>query len=860
MDRPSPRPLPPTVPQRPADPGAPVGGGHAAATYVEPSAPEGNVPVLEPVRDADFTCERELGRGGMGAVHVARDHRLRRTVALKVLLADAPTPTELARFVREAQVTGQLAHPHIPPVHELGRTPAGRPFFAMKLVRGRSLRALLDDQRAHPRDDAIFPLSRRLEVLVKTSEAVAFAHGEGVLHRDLKPDNILVGELGEVQVMDWGLAKLLDVAETAAPGDAGHGPLARDTPAITVDGEVAGTPAYMAPEQAAGDVLALDRRTDVFALGAVLYEMLTLEAPYAAPTIYVALDLAREAAWMPVARRIRAAPRPRPPRAPRELAAIAERAMAARPEHRYPDVPAFLADLRAYLAHEPVSAHRDGLVARAAKWTQRRPHVALMLAGVLAVALVSSQLAAARARAVADALLARADRDRALAEAARAELARQAEHERAESLGELAKRNLSAESQAAIAEFHQRWNEAKARGETDEQFWRDLDRTQVARYLDAYDGLYRVYELSSGTPRAQDCFERALLRQATGDPDGAIADYDRALAIQPRFALAFHNRGLARQAKGDPDGAIADYDEALHIDPSFVLALTSRGNARRAKGDQDGAIADYDRALALDPRFVMALNNRGNARLAKGDTDRAIADYDLALAIAPRIAASFYNRGNARKAKGDIDGAIADFDQALAIQPRYADAFHNRGNARKARRDIDGAIADYDQVLAIQPRYAEAYVSRGNARLATGDYDRAIADYDQALAIQPRFARAHHQRGLARMATANTDGAIADYDQALTIEPRYIEALVNRGNARQARGDTDGAIADYDHALAVEPGFWRAAANRGLLFARCGRTPESIASLQLAWRHCGEPAERENIAALIRRLGGTPGD
>jgi hypothetical protein len=268
--------LPPLAPTPPAP------SDNATAPESTPAEPEESVP--RPPVPRRYALKKLLGQGGMGDVWLARDRRLRRLVAVKVMqerwLGNA---NAVRRFADEAQLTSQLQHPAIPPVYETSELPDGRPYFCMKVVRGRTLASILAD-RAGPQDE----LPRLLAVFEQVCQAVAYAHSKGVIHRDLKPQNVMVGAFGEVQVMDWGLAKVL---KDAAPGQgetAGASVAAsvvetdrtQQADNLTQAGAVLGTYAYMPPEQARGEVDRLDKRGDVFGLGAILCQILTGKPPY----------------------------------------------------------------------------------------------------------------------------------------------------------------------------------------------------------------------------------------------------------------------------------------------------------------------------------------------------------------------------------------------------------------------------------------------------------------------------------------------------------------------------------------------------------------------------------------------------
>jgi PAS domain S-box-containing protein len=300
-----------------------------AATAAPPTAK-----LLEPVATPSqrYAPQHIHAAGGMGRIWLARDTQLDREVALKELRPEAGDDAMLrTRFLREAQITGQLEHPGIVPVYELARHAlTGQPFYTMRFVRGRTLTEASEAFHARRRDGQAEPLElvALLSAFVAACNTIAYAHSRRVLHRDLKGDNVILGDFGEVVVLDWGLAKQLDVPEEEADG-AGTHPATWDSGGAgqTVQGDVIGTPAYMAPEQAAGRVDVIDHRTDIYGLGAILYEILTGQPPFTGSD---SLELIIKAARSEPAR-----PRELWPEVPAALEATCLRAMARDPSNRH---------------------------------------------------------------------------------------------------------------------------------------------------------------------------------------------------------------------------------------------------------------------------------------------------------------------------------------------------------------------------------------------------------------------------------------------------------------------------------------------------------------------------------------------
>ncbi|MFT5468612.1 MAG: serine/threonine protein kinase [Verrucomicrobiales bacterium] len=340
-----------------------------------------------------YRLEGEVARGGMGAIHLAEDPALRRRVAVKTMLSPQASTDELVRFIEEAQITGQLDHPGIVPVHELGVDESGKPFYSMKFVRGRDLQTILEGLRNG--DAALaeeFPLHRLLNILDRICDAVGFAHAHGVLHRDLKPANLRIGEFGEfgeVLVMDWGLAKILGKEDSQAKAEIRAVESIRGADETvdfhTLAGSVMGSPQYMAPEQASGATHELDEGADIYALGAILYEILTLRSPIdmkSGEDIIVVLE--RVAAGEITSPR---STKKRP--VPEALSKVAMKALALRRADRYANVGELQGEIDAWLGGFATEAENAGLLRQIRLFVQRNK-IASAAAAIIALVLAAA--------------------------------------------------------------------------------------------------------------------------------------------------------------------------------------------------------------------------------------------------------------------------------------------------------------------------------------------------------------------------------------------------------------------------------------------------------------------------------------
>ncbi|MCI0340837.1 MAG: serine/threonine-protein kinase [Planctomycetales bacterium] len=691
-----------------------------------------------PERIASYEIVGELGRGGFATVYRARDTRGGPDVALKVLRAGEGglSPDDLRRFRREIEAAQAMDHPGI--VRVLDASPDGMEpaWVAMELVEGEPLSARIAREP--------LPWREAVEIVRDVADAVAHAHARGILHRDLKPSNILLDREGRPHVVDFGLAKLVV-----------HGSK------LTKTGQALGTPAYMSPEQARGEVSALTSATDVWSLGCVLYETLAGRRPFEGETdaAVVVRVLLSEPPRLQVLRRD----------VPRWVERVVRAAMAKRVRDRYLDAGAMREDLDRVLrgerprARPPVALQRKLLGAAAVACAIALP------AGALAWPLGGEgnpgrHSPSSGPEDEAEVVIRRARAARPRDPRQSSELLGRAlglrpgerglRHEKAECLRE-AGEWLAAEAEfgallsedpsdvrARLGRGLARWIGKQAHEEGLGDPVEDLRAAGeglagraggLARGILAFEarrwdeGCRELQEAAEGW---EENFVRGLVRHHAGEgtPDDqaeAIRLFDRAVEVGPAVALVRYERGHAKELLGDLAGAIEDYGKALEVNPRLAGAWSNRGLARAARGDLAGAIEDSDRGLEVDPRHAEAWISRGVARAGRGEIAGAIEDYDKALAINPTLADAWHNRGLARAGRGDLAGAIDDFGRALEINSRHVEAWINRGLARRAKGDIAGAIEDHEKALEVAPpdsrdrAEVEKYLAESRSRLAS---------------------------------------------------------------------------------------------------------------------------------------------
>ncbi len=800
-------------------------------------------------RIARYVVRREVARGGMGIVYEAEDPDLRRRVALKVLRDDRASDAVLKRLHREASIVAQLRHPNIVTVHEVGTARDGDralSYIAMDYVDGRTFADVLADRAA--------PRAELLRILEDVARAVDHAHSRGVVHRDLKPGNVLVETGGRAVLTDFGLARAPDADKR-----------------LTLSHDVLGTPHYMSPEQVRGRTREADARADVWGLGVMLYEAVAGRRPFEGRTpaeVYESI-LGTDPKSLESA----------------DADIVCQKALDKDPAQRYATAAEFADDVARLRRNEPVLARRASVLHRLMRKASRH-RAALALASVAlaaaAVVLVQAWRAGAHAselRELAVSAAAVLDRKNELRhlrmepEEARRRLDEavrsvrgpepQASYVRARGrfyLADIA--GAEREIRAALAlhpEFRPGWallgivkiedylrrgtgelptidarlralrpvlDEAIAaldrgwppgREEEEARRW-GLAWTTEERVLTVAARAIRLHFGNDRTEEARTLLEEALrdvraeeLANLMGHcvPDAdALAWHSRAVEWAPGYERARLDRALERSRRGDHDGAIQDCAMAARIDPRSWPAWVNRGNAHRAKGDFEAAVAAYTEALRIKPDVHGARLNRGAVLVALGRTDAACEDFEEILRREPNHAGAHANRGLLRAQAGDTDGAFADYAEALRLHPLDAFTLHNRAKLRDARGDAAGAIADCSEALRIEPRLADTLLLRAKAHAATGALDAAIADLDAAISLKPPSANLLQNRGLLRRLRGDAAGAVADLTEALRIEPGDAESHYQRGLAHAARGERDAAAADYREALAAAPKDW----------------------------------------------------
>jgi serine/threonine-protein kinase len=811
----------------------------AVSELREPSQEPLSLPAV-----AGYEVLGELGRGGMGIVYLARQPGLGRLVALKMLLSGAyTTEAQRRRFRAEAEAAARLQHPNVVQVFEVGEHD-GHPFFALEYVQGCNLAEALAGAPAPPRAAA--------ELLAAVADAVHAAHERGIIHRDLKPNNILLAHPGPPagdgkagpswltasggglqavpKVTDFGLAKDLEEAR-----------------GLTETGAVLGTPTYMAPEQAEGRNREVGPPADIYALGAALYETLTGRPPLLGATALETLQRVLTEEPLP--------PRRLNPAVPRDLETICLKCLAKEPHKRYASAGELAADLRRFLAGEPIRARRTRPWERALKWARRRPAAAVLLVlGVLAaVGLPAAGVAYSahlrhrqeeadrEARHTEQEVRAAMHQVALLREQARTAEAPVASELLARARAQAQRARLLSEKGLADAELAGRVRGLLAELEADDKdrlLVADLDAALLAQAEHGPKG----FAWERALPKFREAFARYGLPVGQGSPEVVAARLEQRpqhlqlaavstlqrwihLAEMPELTLREPHLGWLRaalagvearpwgkemfvaSARLDPvtgRAALEKLADSIDFKRSRGRGVLDLMNRLLVAGARDKALALVRRALLHHPDDFW-LNHTLAMELAEEDPVEAVRLLAAATALRPLSAPTRANLAGALNRLKKWDEAIAQCRKAIELEPRLAIAHNNLGKALRDQGKPKEALKAFRAALEIDPTSAR---SQSNYALALQDLhrlDEAIAEHYKAVKLEPEFGQLHNNLGVALYNANRFEDAAAAYQQAIQLESKHAPAHSNLGFALVKLGKLPEAMPAFQKAVELDP-------------------------------------------------------
>jgi serine/threonine protein kinase/Tfp pilus assembly protein PilF len=676
----------------------------------------------------DYELLEQIGRGGQGVVFRARQKSLNRTVALKVIsLGQWASKAHVKRFRREAEAAASLEHPCIVPIYEVGERD-GSCYFSMKFVEGGQL------------DEVVrrTPMSMRqaAELIAKVARTVHYAHEHGILHRDIKPGNVLLDAKGEPHLTDFGLARLVESEST-----------------VTRTLEVLGTPSYMAPEQAVGNNAAISSVTDVYGLGAVLYQLLTGQPPFAGGTTYETIKLLLDTEPRQ--------PRLLNPKIDRDLSTICLKCLEKDAKRRYPSALALVKDLDRWLKHEPIQARRIGPFTRGKKWMRRNPTSALLAASLIVLAAATGWIIwksefirhpVTNGVAVLPFENLSPDPDNAyFADGIREEIltglasiaglkvisrtSTQQYQSKPRNLREIAKQLGVAnivEGSVQKAADQVRVNVQLINAQTDSHLWADTYDRNVTNILGVESEIAkRIAESLRAKLTGRE--EQALAVKPTNNPESYDA-YLRGLAFDARSLVAgAHGYGWSPDLAGK---AIGFYERAVELDPNFAIAWArlSRADAFLYFNRRDAASVARGEAAKRALENAQKLEpNSAETLLALGYYQYwVLRDYGLAKNTFGRVSKMLPGTTEVPKAlgyvtrrEGHTDESTAYFEQALTLDPRNAEVLMDAAETYGTLRQFPAALKLYDRALDITPNDPDVMAAKAGIYQAQGNLQEA---------------------------------------------------------------------------------------------------------------------------------------
>lgn len=626
-----------------------------------------------------YNLVKQLGKGGMGVVLEVTDNAIGRNVALKKIKGKIH-PQRTARFDEEAKITGRLEHPNIIPVHEFVQNENER-YFTMKLVKGEDLEKILEKKSAKEENyHRKYDRASLLRIFIDVCNALAYAHDHNVIHRDIKPANVMIGKFGEVLVMDWGLGKVIGTPEEMDV--TGQSVIPMKSAGLTADGVVMGTPAYMAPEQAAGKLSEMDEKTDIFSLGAVLYELVTGKKPTPAKTMEELLQ-----------KRVDGVIDKMPMFTPKELESIILKAMVLEKNERYNTAEELAEDVQRYLDGELVKAHHYSVFNKIGRFAKKNAGKiilsgagALMLTGTIA-AISYFQGQASKAEADKAKAEARADKEEAEKIKAR-EKAVLAEKDKAKAEA------IAANATAAKKTAEAKTLEAKAEAA-------DLRATQAERIADA-DRIAREKRNRSNFK-----IQEGYLFYSNGEYELAIKKFNEAIAADTNNAEAYYNRSLAHRFNKQNELALEDALKATQIDSSNSMYSLTYINSLEEMSRLDEAEQILSKLVSNPGVHPLVILNAGTFYGRRLKFNKAIEFYEKYIQLMPKDNDGRCTDGRVYNAMANSHNGLKEYDQAkemalLSINKKDFRAYYELGVAQYSTKEYDAA--EKSLVLAKQHR------------------------------------------------------------------------------------------------------------------------------------------------------------
>lgn len=784
-----------------------------------------------------------IGEGGMATVYRARDTRLKRDVAVKVMLpALIRDLTVRKRFEHEAQTIANLRHPNILTVYDYGQTDDGRLYLVVDYVEGGTLQDRLEGP---------LPPEKVVEIVAQVADALDYAHRQGLIHRDVKPNNILIDREGRPLLADFGLAKPIQTDKN-----------------LTADGVMMGTPNYMAPEQALG--LSIDGRADVYALGVMLFELLTGQHPYTGQTS-IGVILKHVSEPMPSLTALN-------PDIPPALEQIVERATLKSPEGRYQRAADMACALRAALSPDAAAPASSGpppppatlvssvqvlesassAAAPVLRPWHRQAKVWGVLSALLALAAVvslilSGVLSGGKGStdkvptAKPDEIMILIAKFKARAGSESYDVSQRIYDKLSDNLRQLEETSVSVHQVSQVVESSE---QAVALGErygATTVIWGYYDDIGISPNVEAV-GVAQDSLLSVGLERlnleagdavnfklyvakdlpeelsfltAISLFQAFILQNRLPEALTYLEMAEDNLPTDPQFRsggeMVYFAQALIAFFRGDLEETRQEINRAIKIDPDRALLYTFRGVVYLQTRQADEALIDFEQAIALEPDDLLAYVMKGLALWQLGEVEEALETYDQMIALDPTDLTAYYGKATIGVEIGDLELTLAALDQAEVLKPNDPLAALPRALIHEKLGYGVQAEADYAQVLA---RGVPPDASIQLVRLIVGDQNIPAYSYLYACAI--------HQ------AQGQVEQALQGCDQALEADLNYFDALWKRGQLRAAQGDWRAAVADYSAAIQVDGTYPWVYYLRAQALVELGRIGEAQADLNRA--------------------------